>query len=59
HEGVLGWVGGAEKIEGRPPSEPAVKDRLDLMRKALVRLFGKGGRFTAYWTHVACKTPAA
>jgi SAM-dependent methyltransferase len=55
HEGVLGWVGGAEKIEGRPPGEQAVKDRLDLMRKALARLFGKGGRFTAYWTYISCR----
>jgi SAM-dependent methyltransferase len=57
HEGVLGWVGGAERIEGRAPSEKGVKDRLDLMRKALARLFGKGGSFTAYWTYISCELP--
>jgi SAM-dependent methyltransferase len=57
HEGVLGWVGGAERIEGRAPSEKGVKDRLDLMRKALARLFGKGGSYTAYWTYISCELP--
>lgn len=52
HEGVLGWVGGAEKIEGRPPSEDAVRDRLALIRAAMDRVFEGRDRFDCCWTYV-------
>jgi len=57
HEGVLGWVGGVERIEGRAASEETVRDRLTLIREGLDRLFeGKDG-FRASWTHITCRTP--
>jgi ubiquinone/menaquinone biosynthesis C-methylase UbiE len=52
HEGVLGWIGGAEKIEGRAPSPEAVRDRLDIMREALRRIFRGRETFRAAWTYV-------
>jgi SAM-dependent methyltransferase len=52
HEGVLGWVGGIEKIEGSPPSEEAVRDRLRLMREALGDIFADASRFACCWTYI-------
>lgn len=51
HEGVLGWVGGSERIEGVPPADAAVADRLDLLRASVEHVFG-GGSFDAVWTYV-------
>lgn len=52
HEGVLGWVGGVEKIEGKAASEEAVKDRLTLIRAAMHRVFKGRDRFDCCWTYV-------
>jgi SAM-dependent methyltransferase len=51
HEGVLGWVGGSERIEGEPPAEEAVADRLRLLRESVDRIF-RGGSFDAVWTYI-------
>lgn len=51
HEGVLGWVGGSERIEGAPPSEEAVADRLTLLRESVERVFA-GPSFQAVWTYI-------
>lgn len=51
HEGVLGWVGGSERIEGVPPAEAALVDRLRLLQESIRRVFG-GPTFQALWTYV-------
>ena len=51
HEGVLGWVGGSERIEGEPPSAEAVADRLRLLRQSVDRVFGSTS-FDAVWTYI-------
>jgi SAM-dependent methyltransferase len=51
HEGVLGWVGGSERIEGAPPTEAALGDRFRLLREAIRRVFG-GPTFQAVWTYI-------
>jgi SAM-dependent methyltransferase len=51
HEGVLGWVGGSERIEGVPPTDAAVSDRLALLHDSVERVFG-GPAFDAVWTYV-------
>ena len=55
HEGVLGWVGGVEKLEGRAPSEEAVRDRLALIRAAMDRVFEGKDRFDCCWTYVTAE----
>jgi SAM-dependent methyltransferase len=55
HEGVLGWVGGAEKITGAPASAAVIKDRLELMRVAMDRVFGGAFEFGASWTYITCE----
>lgn len=51
HEGVLGWVGGSERIEGVPPAEAAVADRLELLGESVRRVFSEP-TFGALWTYV-------
>lgn len=58
HEGVLGWAGGAAKIDGRDPSGEAVALRLDLMREALGRIFSGAETFEALWTYLTCRKPS-
>lgn len=58
HEGALGWVGGAEKIEGRPPTEEAVRDRLAIMRRAMDQLFEGREVFPCCWTYITCRQDA-
>lgn len=54
HEGVLGWVGGAEKVTGRPADGQAVRDRLGLLREGLDRALGGKPSFLAAWTYLTC-----
>jgi hypothetical protein len=51
HEGVLGWVGGSERIEGEPPTAAALSDRLELLAASVERVFA-GPTFEAVWTYV-------
>ncbi len=55
HEGVLGWVGGVEKVEGRPASDPDVADRLAILREAMNRMFHGHETFLCGWTHVLAR----
>lgn len=55
HEGVLGWVGGAEKIVGAPASAEVIEDRLALMRLAMDRVFNDAFEFGASWTYITCE----
>ena len=51
HEGVLGWLGGSERVEGTPPSAAAVRDRLELLRESVERVFASPA-FQAVWTYI-------
>jgi len=55
HEGVLGWVGGCERIDGHPPTERALRDRLFLIRASLDRLFRFESSFACCWTYITCQ----
>ena len=55
HEGVLGWVGGAEKIVGAKATPEAIEARIHLMRMAMVRAFGDAFEFGASWTYLTCE----
>ncbi|HEY4024894.1 MAG TPA: class I SAM-dependent methyltransferase [Candidatus Dormibacteraeota bacterium] len=52
HDAVLGWVGGTEKVDGKPPSPEAVQDRLGLIRHSMDILFGGRRDFLACWTYI-------
>lgn len=51
-DAVLGWVGGNEKVEGRPPSKEDLDDRLALMRLALGVVLTGRETFEATWTYI-------
>ena len=55
HDAVLGWVGGTERVDGRPPTDEAVRDRLDLIRHTMDVLFGERREFRACWTYLRCR----
>ncbi len=55
HEGVLGWVGGAERVTGTTAGEEIVSARLELIRRAMERVFGGAFEFGASWTYVTCE----
>jgi SAM-dependent methyltransferase len=55
HDGVLSWVGGSEKVEGKPPSEEAVRQRLFLIRYSLEKLFPGQDSFPCTWTYLTCR----
>jgi SAM-dependent methyltransferase len=54
HEAVLGWVGGAAKVEGTDATPEAVRDRLALVRHAMDTLFGGRSSFQCCWTYITC-----
>lgn len=55
HEGVLGWVGGSPRVEGREPTPEDVQDRLAIMGEALAHVMEDQSRFTATWTYLTCE----
>ena len=55
NDGVLSWVGGSEKVEGTPPSDEAVRQRLFLIRYSLEKLFPGQDSFPCTWTYLTCR----
>jgi len=52
HEGVLGWFGGVQRIDGVDPEPAVVERRLDLIKRAMARTFGDHRSFRALWTYI-------
>lgn len=57
HEGVLGWAGGSEKIDGAAPTTEAIALRRQLMSDSLSALFDGRPSFPACWTYLKCHKP--
>lgn len=55
HEGVLGWVGGAEKVTGEPAPDRAIEHRKGLIELALDAVFEGRESFDANWTYITCR----
>ena len=55
HDGVLSWVGGSQKVEGMPPSDEAVRQRLFLIKYSLEKLFPGQDSFPCTWTYLTCR----
>jgi len=56
HEGVLGWIGGVGKIEGRQATEADVAIRLELLAAALHDVFDGARSFPCVWTYITGRT---
>lgn len=59
HEGVLGWLGGVEKIEGKPALAGAIEDRLEVIAQAIDTVFEGRKTFKACWTYINCRSGPA
>lgn len=55
HDGVLPWVGGSQKVDGRPPTAKAVNDRIFLIKYCLEKLFPGQSGFPCSWTYITCR----
>lgn len=55
HDGVLAWVGGSEKVDGRSPSKEAIMHRQFLIRYSLEKLFPGEESFPCTWTYLTCR----
>ncbi len=55
HEGVLGWVGGSRRVEKQEPSETALGHRLELIGRAMERIFEGRQSFQAIWTYITAQ----
>ena len=55
HEGVLGWVGGSRRVEKQEPSETALGHRLELIGRAMERIFEGRRSFQAIWTYITAQ----
>ena len=55
HEGVLGWVGGAEKVNNQKVSSHFVSLRKALMRLAMEDIFKGSDSFQAAWTYITAQ----
>jgi ubiquinone/menaquinone biosynthesis C-methylase UbiE len=54
-DAVLGWVGGAEKVDGKGASEQAAADRLRLLHDSLAVVVGGCPTFDCCWTYISAK----
>lgn len=52
HEGVLGWIGGAERITGEEASEETIEDRKELIRISMNEIFDGNDSFKTSWTYI-------
>lgn len=55
HEGIISWVGGANKITGVEPKKDAVEDRIDIIKLALNEMFNNNNDFKACWNYIICE----
>jgi len=54
-DAVLGWVGGAVKVDGEGASREAAADRLRLLRDSLALVFGGSPTFDCCWTYISAR----
>jgi SAM-dependent methyltransferase len=57
-DAVLGWVGGAAKVDGSDATAAAGRDRLDLLHESLATIFGGRPTFRCCWTYITAATRA-
>ncbi|MCS5536699.1 MAG: hypothetical protein NZ770_01205, partial [Candidatus Poseidoniaceae archaeon] len=57
HEGVLGWVGGAERITGEKATEYVIEERKKLIRISMDMIFEGSDSFQTSWTYIEALKP--
>lgn len=54
-DGILGWIGGVEKVSGDIPTLTDIQNRLDIMEEALNIIFNNNKNFNANWNYIICE----
>lgn len=54
-DGILGWIGGIEKVSGDVPTLTDIQNRLDIMEEALNIIFNNNKNFNANWNYIICE----
>lgn len=54
-DGILGWIGGVEKVTGNIPTIADIQNRLDIMKEALDIIFNGKDNFKASWNYIICE----
>lgn len=54
-DGILGWIGGVEKVSGDISTLTDIQNRLDIMEEALNIIFNNNKNFNANWNYIICE----
>ncbi len=54
-EGILGWIGGVQKVTGEIANLTDIQNRLDIMEEALNMIFNNQKNFNASWNYIICE----
>lgn len=54
-EGILGWIGGVQKVTGEIANLTDIQNRLDIMEEALNVIFNNQKDFNASWNYIICE----
>jgi hypothetical protein len=54
-EGILGWIGGVEKVSGDIANLVDIQNRLDIMEEAINIIFNNNNNFSANWNYIICE----
>lgn len=54
-EGILGWIGGVEKVSGDIANLTDIQNRLDIMEEAINIIFNNNNNFNANWNYIICE----
>ena len=54
-DGILGWIGGVQKVSGNTPNLTDIQNRLDIMEEALNIIFDNNKDFNASWNYIICE----
>lgn len=55
HDVVLGWIGGSRKVEGHPPTDASVRDRMSLIQRCVEKIYANHDSFRCAWTYITAK----
>jgi ubiquinone/menaquinone biosynthesis C-methylase UbiE len=53
--GILGWIGGIEKVSGDIANLTDIQNRLDIMKEAINIIFNNNNNFNANWNYIICE----
>lgn len=55
-DAIVGWAGGADKVDKTQPSDEAIVHQQELMKLSLDRIFKGRSTFQGFWTYITCKS---